>query len=84
VIDPARAFLLSPTPAAGTVGGVLVSGGGQLVRMPDIAGTSLLEPASVSFASATRGWAVGKDAAGRAVILGTTAGGRTWTRQLRS
>jgi photosystem II stability/assembly factor-like uncharacterized protein len=84
VIDPARAFLLSPTPAAGTVGGVLVSGGGQLVRMPDIAGTSLLEPASVSFASATRGWAVGKDAAGRAVILGTTDGGRTWTRQLRS
>jgi photosystem II stability/assembly factor-like uncharacterized protein len=52
--------------------------------MPDIPGTSPLEPTSVGFASATRGWAVGKDAAGRAVILGTTDGGRTWTHQLRS
>jgi photosystem II stability/assembly factor-like uncharacterized protein len=83
VIDPGRAFVLSPTPAAGSVGGVLVSGG-QLSGVPDIPDTSLLEPASVGFASPTRGWAVGRDAAGRAVILATTDGGRHWTRQLRS
>ncbi len=83
VIDPTRAFLLSPTPAAGSVGGVL-AGGGQHAGVPDIPDSSLLAPASVSFASATQGWVVGKDAAGRAVILATRDGGRHWSRQLRS
>lgn len=84
VIDPSNAFLLSPSPAAGAVGAVLVTGGGQLGGLPDIPGASLLEPTSVGFASATRGWAVGKDAAGRAVILATADGGRHWSHQLRS
>jgi photosystem II stability/assembly factor-like uncharacterized protein len=39
---------------------------------------------SVSFASATRGWLVGADTAGRAVILATADGGRSWHSQLRS
>jgi photosystem II stability/assembly factor-like uncharacterized protein len=82
VIDPARAFLLSPTPAAGSIGGVLA--GGQLSAVPDIPDSSLREPLSVGFASVTDGWVVGRDAAGRAVILATSDGGRHWTRQLRS
>jgi photosystem II stability/assembly factor-like uncharacterized protein len=84
VIAPSSAFLLSPTPAAGAVGAVLVTGGGRLGGLPDIPGASLLEPTSVSFASATRGWATGKDGAGRAVILATADGGRHWSHQLRS
>lgn len=83
VIDPSNAFLLSPSPAADAVGGVLVSGA-QLTAVPDIPAASLREPTSVGFASASRGWAVGRDAAGRAVILATADGGRHWTRQLRS
>jgi photosystem II stability/assembly factor-like uncharacterized protein len=43
-----------------------------------------LSPLSVSFASATRGWLVGADTAGRAVILATADGGRSWHSQLRS
>jgi len=83
VIDPSRALQLSPTPAANAVGGVLVSGA-RLTGVPDIPAASLREPSSVSFASASTGWAVGRDAAGRAVILATADGGRHWTRQLRS
>jgi photosystem II stability/assembly factor-like uncharacterized protein len=41
-------------------------------------------PRSVSFASATRGWLVGADPAGRAVILATADGGRSWHSQLRA
>jgi photosystem II stability/assembly factor-like uncharacterized protein len=41
-------------------------------------------PSSVSFASATRGWAVGANLAGRAVLLATVDGGRSWHSQLRS
>jgi photosystem II stability/assembly factor-like uncharacterized protein len=84
VIDPSRAFVLSPTPAAATVGAVLAGGDGQLTPLPVIPDARLQAPTSVSFASATRGWAVGRDAAGRAVILATTDGGAHWTRQLRS
>jgi hypothetical protein len=83
VIDPSSAFLLSPTPAAEAVGGVLVSDGVS-AGVPEIPASVLFEPASVSFASLSRGWAVGRDAAGRAVILATGDGGRHWTRQLRS
>jgi photosystem II stability/assembly factor-like uncharacterized protein len=83
VIDPSRAFLLSPTPAAESVGGVLASIGGQLAGVPDIPYSSLTEPTSVGFASATKGWVVGKDGADRAVILGTTDGGHHWTRELQ-
>jgi photosystem II stability/assembly factor-like uncharacterized protein len=84
VIDPSRAFVLSPTPAAGSIGGMLAGTDGQRTRTPDIADTRLREATSVGFASATQGWVVGKDAAGHAVILGTRDGGRHWTRQLRS
>jgi photosystem II stability/assembly factor-like uncharacterized protein len=85
VIDPARAFLLSPTPAAESTGAVLISqSGSRLRRLPDVPGTSLFMPAGVSFASATRGWAVGADLAGRAVLLATTDGGASWRAQLRS
>src|SRR6266508_1983761 len=83
VIDPSSAFLLSPTPAAEAVGGVLVSDGVS-AGVPEIPASVLFEPASVSFASLSRGWVVGRDAAGRAVILATGDGGRHWTRQLRS
>jgi photosystem II stability/assembly factor-like uncharacterized protein len=44
----------------------------------------LSTPLSVSFASATRGWVVGRNAAGRAVLLATSNGGRTWRSQLRA
>jgi hypothetical protein len=82
VIDPQRAFLLSPTPAAEATGAVLISQGSRLGRLPDIPGSALAMPLSVSFASATRGWVVGSDRAGRAVILGTADGGRSWQSQL--
>ena len=85
VVDPQRAFLLSPSPAAETTGAVLLSqGGSQLRRLPDIPATTLFMPHSVSFASATRGWAVGTNLAGRAVLLATTDGGRSWHSQLPS
>jgi hypothetical protein len=85
VIDPGQSFLLSPTPAAEATGAVLVSqGGGRLLRLPDIPGTTLSMPRSVSFASATRGWAVGTDLAGRAVLLATSDGGRSWRSELPS
>jgi hypothetical protein len=82
VIDPQRAFLLSPTPPAEATGAVLVSQGSRLRRLPDIPAATLSTPLSVSFASATRGWVVGTDAAGRAVLLGTSDGGRSWQSQL--
>jgi photosystem II stability/assembly factor-like uncharacterized protein len=84
VIDPSHAFVLSPTPAAATVGGVLASGSGKLSGVPAIPDSTLQNPTSVGFASPTRGWIVGEDAAGRAVILATTDGGQRWTRQLTS
>jgi hypothetical protein len=84
VIDPGRAFLLSPTPADEVTGAVLISqGGSRLRRLPDLPGATLFMPRSVSFASATRGWAVGANLAGRAVLLGTSDGGRSWQSQLR-
>jgi hypothetical protein len=83
--QPQRAFLLSPSPAAETTGAVLISqGGSRLRRLPDIPGTTLFMPHSVSFASATRGWAVGANLAGQAVLLATTDGGRSWHSQLPS
>jgi photosystem II stability/assembly factor-like uncharacterized protein len=82
VIDPSRAFVLSPTPAAGSVGGVLA--GDRLSAVPAIPDSRLQTPLSVGFASPTRGYVVGRDAAGRAVLLATGDGGRTWTRQLSS
>jgi photosystem II stability/assembly factor-like uncharacterized protein len=86
VIDPQRAFLLSPTPAADSTGAVLISqGGSRLQGLPGIPRTRLStvsEPMSVSFASATRGWVVGSDAAGRGVILATFDGGQSWRSQL--
>jgi photosystem II stability/assembly factor-like uncharacterized protein len=85
VIDPQRAFMLAPTPAAEVTGGVLISqGGSRLRRLPDLPGTTLFMPRSASFASATRGWVVGADLAGRAVLLATTDGGRSWHSQLPS
>jgi photosystem II stability/assembly factor-like uncharacterized protein len=85
VVDPQRAFLLSPTPAAEVTGAVRISrGGSRLEWLPDLPGTTLFEPRSVSFASATRGWAVGANLAGRAVVLATTDGGHSWHSQLRS
>jgi photosystem II stability/assembly factor-like uncharacterized protein len=84
VIDTRRAFLLSPTPPAEATGAVLISQGSRLLRLPDLPWTVLSRPLSVSFASATRGWVVGADAAGRAVLLATTDGGRSWRSQLRS
>jgi photosystem II stability/assembly factor-like uncharacterized protein len=83
VIDPGRAFVLSPTPPADAVGAAMVSGG-QVRRLPDVPGATLLNPLSASFASATRGWVVGSDAAGHAVILATTDGGHSWRSQLVS
>jgi len=88
VIDPQRAFLLSPTPAAETTGAVMISQGGSRLRwLPDIPQSTLStmsEPLSASFASATRGWVAGTDGAGRAVLLATTDGGRHWRSQLPS
>jgi photosystem II stability/assembly factor-like uncharacterized protein len=85
VIDPQRAFLFSPTPAAEATGAVLISeGGGRLRRLPDLPGTTLFLPTGVSFASATHGWAVGTNLAGRAVLLATSDGGRSWHDQLPS
>jgi photosystem II stability/assembly factor-like uncharacterized protein len=82
VIDPSRAFVLSPTPAAGSVGAVLA--GDRLSALPAIPDGRLRVPLSVGFASPTLGWVAGRDAAGRAVLLGTGDGGRSWTRQLGS
>jgi photosystem II stability/assembly factor-like uncharacterized protein len=84
VIDPQRAFLLSPTPAAQATGAVLVSQGTRLRRLPDLSWSRLSVPLSASFASATRGWVVGSNAAGRAVLLATADGGRSWRSQLPS
>ncbi len=85
VIDPQRAFLLSPTPAAEVTGAVQISQGGSRLRLlPDIPGATLFMPLSVSFASATRGWVVGTNLAGRAVLLATSDGGRHWQPQLPS
>jgi photosystem II stability/assembly factor-like uncharacterized protein len=85
VIDPRQAFLLSPTPAAEATGAVLISqGGSRLRRLPDLPGTTLFMPRSVSFASATHGWVVGANLAGRPVLLATTDGGRSWHSQLPS
>jgi photosystem II stability/assembly factor-like uncharacterized protein len=84
VIDPQRAFLLSPTPPAAATGAVLISQGSRLERLPDIPGATLSTPLSASFASATSGWVVGTDAAGRAVLLATSDGGRSWRSQLPS
>jgi photosystem II stability/assembly factor-like uncharacterized protein len=41
-------------------------------------------PTAVSFASTTHGWAVGTNLAGRAVLLATSDGGRSWHDQLPS
>jgi hypothetical protein len=85
VIDPSRAILLSPTPAAEATGAVLITqAGSRLQRLTDISHMTLstLSPSSVSFASATRGWVVGTGGAGRAVILATADGGRSWQSQL--
>jgi photosystem II stability/assembly factor-like uncharacterized protein len=82
VIDPSLAFVLSPTPAAGSVGAVLA--GDRLSALPAIPDGRLRVPLSVGFASPTLGWVAGRDAAGRAVLLGTGDGGRSWTRQLSS
>jgi photosystem II stability/assembly factor-like uncharacterized protein len=85
VIDPSRAVLLSPTPAAEATGAVLITqAGSRLQRLTDISHMTLstLSPSSVSFASATRGWVVGTGGAGRAVILATADGGRSWQSQL--
>lgn len=85
VIDPRQALLLSPTPAAEATGAVLISqGGSRLRRLPDLPGTTLFMPRSVSFASATHGWVVGANLAGRPVLLATTDGGRSWHSQLPS
>jgi hypothetical protein len=81
LIDPQRALLLSPTPPAGTVGAVMVAGR-RLQRLAEIPGRVLSAPLSVSFASATRGWAVGSDSAGHAVIVATSDGGHHWQPQL--
>ena len=82
VIDPTQAFVLSPTPAAASVGAALA--GARVRQLPDIPDRVLRDPLSASFASATVGWVVGRDGAGRAVILGTSDGGRRWARQLSS
>ena len=85
MIDPSRAVLLSPTPAAEATGAVLITqAGSRLQRLTDIPHTTLstLSPMVVSFASATRGWVVGSGSAGQAVILATTDGGRSWQSQL--
>jgi photosystem II stability/assembly factor-like uncharacterized protein len=85
VIDPSRAVLLSPTPAAEATGAVLITqAGSRLQRLRDIphAMLSTTSPSSVSFASANRGWVVGTSGAGRAVILATADGGRSWHSQL--
>jgi hypothetical protein len=86
VIDPGRAFLLSPTPAADSTGSVPISqSGGRLRFLPGIPRTRLStdsQPMSVSFASATRGWVVGADATGRGVILATIHGGQSWRSQV--
>jgi hypothetical protein len=85
VIDPSRAVLLSPTPAAEATGAVLITqAGSRLQRLRDIPHTTLstISPSSVSFASTTRGWVVGTGGAGRAVILATADGGRSWHSQL--
>jgi photosystem II stability/assembly factor-like uncharacterized protein len=85
VIDPGQAFLFSPTPAAEATGAVLISqGGSRLRRLPAVPGTTLFMPRSVSFSSATRGWVVGANLAGRPVLLATTDGGRSWHSQLPS
>jgi photosystem II stability/assembly factor-like uncharacterized protein len=64
---------------------VSISQGGSRLRwLPDIPGSTLFLPRSVSFASATRGWAVGTNLAGRAVLLATADGGRSWHSQLPS
>jgi photosystem II stability/assembly factor-like uncharacterized protein len=88
VIDPARTFLLSPTPAMDVTGAVLIDRGGiQLQRRQSIPRTALAidtEPMAVSFASAAQGWVVGAGAAGRGVILATFDGGRSWWVQLSS
>jgi photosystem II stability/assembly factor-like uncharacterized protein len=84
VIDPQRAFLLSPTPPADATGAALVSQGSGPRRLPDIPAATLLTPLSASFASATRGWVVGTNGAGRAVLLATSDGGRSWHSQLPS
>jgi photosystem II stability/assembly factor-like uncharacterized protein len=85
VVDASTAVMLSPTPAADSTGvAIATRGGGKLTTLPAIAGARLLEPSSASFASATTGWVVGRDRAGRAVILATADGGRHWTGQLRS
>jgi hypothetical protein len=83
-IDPSRAFLLSPTPAAEATGAVLAGQGGRLRRLPDLPGSTLSTPLSVSFASTTRGWVVGSNTARRAVLLATSNGGRSWRSQLRA
>ena len=89
VIDPLRAFMLGPTPAADSTGAVLISqGGSQVQRLPGIPRARLAtdsEPMSVSFGSATHGWivgAVGAYSPGRGVILATVDGGRSWHSQL--
>jgi photosystem II stability/assembly factor-like uncharacterized protein len=82
VIDPSQAFLLSPTPAAEATGSMLAGQGSRLQRLPDLPGTTLSTPLSASFASATRGWVVGSNLAGRAVLLATSNGGRSWRSQL--
>jgi hypothetical protein len=73
VIDPSSAFLLSPTPAAGAVGGVLVNGDQHPPKVSQIPGSVLLEPTSVGFASLTGGWAV--EPAGDASVQGARAAG---------
>lgn len=88
VIDPERAFLLGPTPAADSTGAVLIShGGSRLQFLPGIPRTRLAtdsQPMSVSFTSATHGWVVGGigTSSERGVILATVDGGRTWQSQL--
>jgi photosystem II stability/assembly factor-like uncharacterized protein len=63
---------------------LITQAGSRLQRLTDISHMTLstLSPSSVSFASATRGWVVGTGGAGRAVILATADGGRSWQSQL--
>ena len=65
---------------------LITQAGSRLQQLTDIPHTALstISPSSVSFASASHGWAVGADLAGRAVLVATSDGGRSWHSQLPS
>jgi hypothetical protein len=85
-ISPQEAAFVGYTPPMGYGAaplGMAASGGAKLTKDGNVSGISV--PEAVAFISPSQGWIVGQTLpSGDFVIVATTDGGRTWTRQYRA